>query len=170
LRLVLDEHRTTTTPTLKSGQAGKTKVVYGDVDAAARWLWRFVDGARSAGELYGRALVVFAAQHYASQLVLANSKRRSSVLPRSHKDTARKAFERVTKSVLPASHKALQRALEAEAKSYRKSVDELDKRARDERAAGIAARTTDGDVDEDIQEPVDGGALDEDLDVDELDD
>jgi len=68
------------------------------------------------------------------------------VLPRSHKDTARKAFERVTKSVLPASHKALQRALEVEAKSYRKSVDE------------------------DIQEPVDGGAIDEDLDVDELDD
>jgi len=94
------------------------------------------------------------------------------VLPRSHKDTARKAFERVTKSVLPASHKALQRALEAEAKSYRKSVDELDKRARDERAAAIAAKTTDGDVDEDIHEPVDGGELDEDLDVDvgELDD
>ena len=94
LRLVLDEHRTTTTPTLKSGKPGKTKVAYGDADAAVKWLWRFVDGAKTAGELYGRVLVVFAAQHYASQLVLATSQRRGSVLPRSHKDIARKAFER----------------------------------------------------------------------------
>ena len=101
LRLVLDEHRTTTTPTLKSGKPGKTKVTYGDTDDAVRWLWRFVDGAKTAGELYGRVLVVFAAQHYASQLVLPNSQRRGSVLPRSHKDIARKAFERVTKKVLP---------------------------------------------------------------------
>jgi hypothetical protein len=65
------------------------------------WLWRFVDGAKSAGELYGRVMVVFAAQHYATQLVLASSQRRGPVLPRSHKDTARKAFERVAKRVLP---------------------------------------------------------------------
>jgi hypothetical protein len=30
LRLVLEEQRTTTTPTLKSGKPGKTKVAYGD--------------------------------------------------------------------------------------------------------------------------------------------
>ncbi len=52
LRLVLDEHRTTTTPTLKSGKPGKTKVTYGDVDDAVKWLWRFVDGAKTAGELF----------------------------------------------------------------------------------------------------------------------
>ena len=52
LRLVLDEHRTTTTPTLKSGQPGKTKVAYGDVDDALKWLLRFVDGAKTAGELF----------------------------------------------------------------------------------------------------------------------
>jgi hypothetical protein len=92
IRLVLDEFRTTETPTLKSG---KTKVTYGDVDDAVAWLWKFVDGAKSAGELYGRTMVVFAAQHYAKQLVLAASKRRHSVLPSSHDDRARKAFERV---------------------------------------------------------------------------
>jgi len=135
LRLVLDEHRATTTPTLKSGKPGKTKVAYGDVDAAAKWIWRFVDGAKTAGELYGRVLVVFAAQHYASQLVLANSQRRGSVLPRSHKDIARKAFERVTKRVLPASHVRLQRALAAEARSHCAKIGELDKRSRDPRAA-----------------------------------
>jgi len=135
LRLVLDEHRATTTPTLKSGKPGKTKVAYGEIDAAAKWLWRFVDGAKTAGELYGRVLVVFAAQHYASQLVLANSQRRGSVLPRSHKDIARKAFERVTKRVLPASHVGLQRALAAEARSHSAKIGELDKRSRDPRAA-----------------------------------
>jgi hypothetical protein len=126
LRLVLEEHRVTTTPTLKSGKRGVTKVVY--VDVAEKWLWRFVDAAKTAGELYGRVLVVFASQHYAHQLVLANSKRRSSALPRSHKDIARKAFERVTKNALGASHMQLQRALAAEARSYAKSVEDLAKR------------------------------------------
>ena len=163
LRLVLDEHRSTVTPTLNSGKPGKTKVIYGDIDVASKWLWRFIDGAKTAGELYGRALVVFAAQHYACQLVLPNSKRRSSILPGSHKDTARKAFERVTKSVLPASHKALQRALEAEACAYRTRVADLDTRVRDERTA--AAEANGSDVAEEMPEPVDG---DEDLDIDEL--
>jgi len=142
LRLVLDEHRTTTTPTLKSGKPGKTKVAYGDVDVATKWLWRFVDGAKTAGELYGRVLVVFAAQHYASQLVLPNSQRRCSVLPRSHKDVARKAFERVTKRVLPATHVRLQRALAAEARSYGASIGELEEAVR-------RARTNDSTVGED---------------------
>ena len=50
--------------------------------------------------------------------MLANSQRTSSRLPRSHQDRARKAFERITKTLLPASHKALARALDAEARSY----------------------------------------------------
>jgi ParB/RepB/Spo0J family partition protein len=125
IRLVIEQHRTVTTPTLKDGKLGRTKVDYGESHDAAKWLWKFIDGARSAGELYGRALVVFAAQHYAHDLVLPTSKRRSSVLPRSHKDAARKAFERVTKSVLPASHTQLQRALEREARAYTKRQGEL---------------------------------------------
>jgi len=146
LRLVLEEHRTTTTPTLKSGARGKTKVAYCEPDVAAKWLWRFIDGATSAGELYGRALVVFAAQHYASQLVLPASKRRSSILPRSHKDTARKAFERVTKGVLPASYTQLERAIAAEARSYERSVAQLDTHAR--AAAASSTRRTAATEDE----------------------
>lgn len=139
LRLVLEEHRTTTTPTLKSGAPGKTKVSYGEPDAACAWLWKFVDAAKNAGELYGRAMVVFAAQHYASQLVLPNSQRRGSVLPRSHKDTARKAFERVTKKVLPGSYAQLQRALKAEARDHDRKVAALEQHARDARAADDSA-------------------------------
>ncbi len=125
IRLVIEEHRTTTTPTLKSGRPGKTKVTYGEVQDAVAWLWRFVEGAQGAGELYGRALVVFAAQHYAEQLVLPASERRRSVLPSSRKDVARKAFARLTKKLLPASHVQLQRALEREARAHRKPEEEL---------------------------------------------
>ena len=157
LRLVLDEHRTTTTPTLKSGAKGKTKVAYGEPDAAMKWLWRFVDGAKTAGELYGRVLVVFAAQHYASQLVLPNSKRHGSVLPRSHKDTARKAFEKVTKKVLPASYAQLQRALAAEARTYSSSVDALNK------PASKRAATADVEVDGGAQDDTDAQERDDEL-------
>ena len=52
MRLVLEEHRTTTTPTLKSGKPGKTKVAYCEPDAAMKWLWKFVGGATTAGELF----------------------------------------------------------------------------------------------------------------------
>ena len=111
-------------------------------------------------------LVVFAAQHYASQLVLPNSKRHGSVLPRSHKDTARKAFEKVTKKVLPASYAQLQRALAAEARTYSSSVDALNK------PASKRAATADVDVDvnaqdDDAQERDDELEPDEDLEPDD---
>jgi ParB/RepB/Spo0J family partition protein len=171
LRLVLEEHRVTTTPTLKSGKRGVTKVVYGDVEVAEKWLWRFVDAAKTAGDLYGRVLVVFAAQHYAHQLVLANSKRRRSALPSSHKDIARKAFERVTKNALGASHMQLQRALAAEARSYAKSVEDLTKRQLEEHAAlAVAIEAT--AVDEDQQDTAEDveGEVDVDLEVEEAGD
>jgi len=151
IRLVIAEHRTTTTPTLKSGQPGKTKVAYGEVEDAAAWLWKFIDGAKSAGELYGRVLVVFAAQNYAQDLVLPGSKRHGPVLPRSRKDAARKAFERLTKKVLPASHVALQRALEREARAYGKRQEELSAAARAERG-GDAGHDTQGSREEPIED------------------
>jgi hypothetical protein len=54
------------------------------------------------------------------------AKRHGSILPRSHNDTARKAFETITKKILPATYAQLQRALSAEAKTYRQRVNELD--------------------------------------------
>ncbi len=125
IRLVLDEHRSTETPVLKSGQPGKTKITYADVEDAQAWLWKFVDGAKTAGELYGRVLVCFAAQHYASQLALPTSQRRSSILPRSHKDHARKAFARITKDLLPGSHVQLMRTIEREARDHDRKITAL---------------------------------------------
>ena len=159
IRLVLAEHRTTETPTLKSGEPGKTKVTYGDVDQAVKWLWRFVDGAKTAGELYGRTLVVFAAQHYASQLALPTSQRRGSVLPASRKDVARKAFEKIVKPALPASHRELARAIEREARDYHARVTELEHAARQATKDQPPAGDSDGeDLDSD---PIDGEDLED---------
>jgi ParB/RepB/Spo0J family partition protein len=125
IRLVFGDYRETTTPILKSGKPGKTKVTYDDPEEATKWLWHFVDGAKTAAELYGRVLTVFACQHYAEQLVLSRSRRSSSVLPSSHDGRARKAFERVTRGVLPGSHKELQRALKRAARDQNKAIEDL---------------------------------------------
>ena len=122
-----------------------------------KWLWKFVDGAKSAGELYGRTMVVFACQHYANQLALPTSQRRPSTLPRSHRNTARKGFEKITKTALPASHRELARAIEREAREYRARIAALDQHAH---AAAMAA----DDVGEEPDaEPVDGDDEVEDL-------
>ena len=105
---------------------------------------------------------MFAAQHYAHQLALPTSQRRGSVLPRSHADRARKAFEKVTKSALPGSHRELTRAIEREARSYRDQVAELEQQAR----AAAAEATDDSAGEEPDVEPVDdvdGELVDEDL-------
>jgi hypothetical protein len=93
---------------------------------------------------------VFACQHYAHQLALPTSQRRGSVLPRSHADRARKAFEKVTKSALPGSHRELTRAIEREAHSYRERIAALEQQARD-----AAAATTDDAGEEPDAEPID---------------
>jgi ParB/RepB/Spo0J family partition protein len=149
IRVVLDEFRTTETPTLKSGKPGKTKVTYGEVDDAQAWLWKFVAGARTAGELYGRALVVCAAQHYALQIALPNSQRRGSVAPASQKDAARKALEKLVRPLLPDTYKQLTRAIAREAAGYRKSVEEIEQRECEGAARADADDRPDAGVDVD---------------------
>ena len=58
MRLVIDELRSDVTKTRKDGTRGRLRLDYGDhrnPDAALKWLWTFVDGAKTANELYGRA-------------------------------------------------------------------------------------------------------------------
>jgi hypothetical protein len=57
------------------------------------------------------------------------------VLPRSNRDTARKAFENVTKGTPPASHRELARAIEREAREYQDRIVALAQQARDAAAA-----------------------------------
>lgn len=100
-------------------------MTYTEPDQAITWLWRWVDGAKTAGELYGRVLVVFAAQHHAHQTCLPQAQRRPSVLPSSHGDRAKKAFAKLTKGVLPGTHRELIRAIERATRDHERHLTEL---------------------------------------------
>jgi hypothetical protein len=72
VRLVIEELRTDVTKTRKDGTRGCLRIDYGDhrnPEAALQWLWKFVDDAKTAGELYGRALMVIAAEQHATQVL-----------------------------------------------------------------------------------------------------
>jgi hypothetical protein len=88
IRLVVGELREDVTKTRKDGSRGRLRIDYGDQrepDAALKWLWRYVDGARTASELFERGLVVAAAEQYAARLVLPASQRTYRMSWASHK-------------------------------------------------------------------------------------
>lgn len=98
----------------KDGSKGKLRIDYGDChqpEAPIRWLWKFIDGAKTAGELYGRALVVIAAEQYASRLVVPQSQRSHPSSWASHKDHAAKALKKLAGPYLPGSLRQLETAV-----------------------------------------------------------
>jgi hypothetical protein len=101
-----------------SGKRGRLRIAYGDprkpetAEPAVKWLWRYVDGARTAGELYGRALVVIAAEQYACRLVVPSFQQGSPIRYGSHADRAEKALAKLASPHLPASVKQLQKAID----------------------------------------------------------
>jgi ParB/RepB/Spo0J family partition protein len=114
VRLVIEEFRTDVTKTRKDGTRGAVRIDYGDPRQPAKpiaWLWKFIDGAKTAGDLYGRALVVIAAEQYASRLVVPQSQRHSPMRWSSHKDQARKALAKVAGPHLPATIKQVEKAI-----------------------------------------------------------
>jgi hypothetical protein len=127
LRICVDELSSVEINKLKSGKVGKPKVIYADVADTERWMWKFVDGATTAGELYGRALVVLWAAHYALQEVLPHSERRGRVVEGlfGYDDKLIKILERLGKRHLPAQLSKLRRAIAAEATAHHKAKDEL---------------------------------------------
>jgi hypothetical protein len=121
VRLVVDELRSDVTKTRKDGTRGRLRIDYGDQRdprAALAWLWKFIDGAKTAGELYGRALVVIAAEQYASRLVLPGSQRGPRSPWSSRKDIAAKALRKLAGPHLPASLSALERAVKRAHAAY----------------------------------------------------
>ena len=119
IRLVLGELRADVTKTRKDGSRGRLRIDYDtDPQAPLGWLWRFLDGARNAGELYGRALVVLAAEQYASRLVLPASKRVPATRWPSRKDQAAKALAKLAGSHLPVSLAKLERAVARTHRAY----------------------------------------------------
>jgi len=115
IRLVIAQCRTDATKIRKDGTPGQKRIEYTDphdLGDPIKWLWRFVDGATTAGELYGRALVVICAEQYASRLVVPQSQGTPTTPWASHKDHAAKALHKLAAPHLPASLTQLRRAVE----------------------------------------------------------
>ena len=153
IRLVIDEFRTDATKTLKDGSRGRLRIDYGDPrqpDDAVKWLWKFLDGARSAGDLYGRCVMVIAAEQYASRLVVPASQRSAPIRWSSHKDHASKALRKLAGPHLPASLRQLESAVKRADAEYARA----ERQARDARrtAADTSAET---DADEDVGDSID---------------
>lgn len=124
--MVIDEFRSDPTQTRKDGTPGHTRIQYTDphdLSEPITWLWRFVDGARTAGELYGRALVVICAEPYASRLVVPQSQRTPAMQWPSRKDHARKALNKLAAPHLPASLGQLRKPVEHAHREASRAVD-----------------------------------------------
>jgi ParB/RepB/Spo0J family partition protein len=125
VRLVVEEFRTDVTKTRKDGSRGALRIDYGtpqDSTATREWLWKYIDGAKSAGELYGRALVVIAAERYALRMVLPASQQHAPIRWPSRKDQAEKALARLAGPFLPASLKQLEKAIAKAKADYERQL------------------------------------------------
>ena len=130
------------TKTRKDGSRGRLRIDYGDPREprqAIAWMWKFLEGAKTAGELYGRALVVIAAEQHASRLVLPASQRGHHSPWSSRKDTAIKALRKLAGPHLPASLTALERAVKRAHAAYDEAEHAQRREARDNPAADIDA-------------------------------
>ena len=115
IRLVIGELRADVTKTRKDGSRGALRIDYGSHNNPAdaiKWLWKFIDAARTPGELFGRALVVVCAEQYANRLVVPQSQRGYRLRWGSHKGIAAKALANLPGPHVPASLKQLERAIE----------------------------------------------------------
>ena len=102
-----------------------------DPQAATAWLWKFIDGAKTAGELYGRTLVVIAAEQYATRLVVPASQRMPATRWSSHKDIAAKALRKLAGPHAPTSLTKLEQAVKRAHAAY----DKADRAARERQHA-----------------------------------
>ena len=121
---MIDELRDDVTKTRKDGTRGRLRIDYGnprEPEAALKWLWRFVDGAKTARELYGRALVVIAAEEHAARMVLPASQRGYPTRWNSHNDLAAKALKKLAGPHIPASLTGLERAVKRAHSAYEKA-------------------------------------------------
>jgi hypothetical protein len=146
---VIAELRTDVTKMRKDGTRGRLRYDYGDhrdPQAAIAWLRKFIDAAKTAGELYGRALVVIAAEQYATRLVVPASQRMPASRWSSHKDIAAKALRKLAGPHTPESLTKLEQAVKRAHTAY----DRAERAAR-ERQRAQAAPDAQGD-DQDVAE------------------
>jgi ParB/RepB/Spo0J family partition protein len=162
IRLVIEEFRTDVTKTRRDGSRGALRIDYGDPrkpEKPIAWLWKWLDSSKSAGDLYGRCIVVLAAEQYASRLVVPSSQQHPPIRWSSHKDHARKAIAKLAGPHIPASLKQLEKAV-ATAKAEH---DHATRRpVRPDATAAAATPESDGDPDRSVVD--EGELVDEDLD------
>jgi hypothetical protein len=168
IRLVMGELRADVTKTKKDGTRGRLRIDYGnskEPEAALKWLWRYVDAAKTAGELYGRALVVIAAEQYAARMVLPSSQRTYRMVWSSHKDLAGKALRKLAGPHLPASLKQLERAVAL----ANKHADDAQREQQDaELAAAAGGEPVDDDQpDREVDQDLDDIESDDNRELDE---
>lgn len=115
IRLVIEQFRTDITKTRKDGTRGARRIDYGSPQTPEdpiKWLWKYLDGARTASELYGRALVVILAEQHACRLVVPHSQQTPPIRWDSHNNKAARALAKLAKGHLPGSLTQLQKAIE----------------------------------------------------------
>ena len=147
IRLVIGDFREDKTKERKDGSRGALRITYGDGDKhenQSHWLWKYLDGARSAGELYGRALVVIAAEQYASRLVVPSSQQTKPLSWPSHEDTALKALTKLAGPHIAPTLKALGKAV---AKAEREHKEALKALLKSKHADAEEAPEAEGEVD-----------------------
>ena len=108
-------------------------------------------------ELYGRALVVIAAEQYASRLVVPQSQQHSPMRWPSHKDHARKALAKLAGPHLPVTLKQVEKAVAKAHSEHQKPA-----------SGGTSSSRGAGGMDEQpVAEPADADERDDELDIDE---
>jgi ParB/RepB/Spo0J family partition protein len=128
IRFVIGDFREDKTKERKDGSRGALRIVYGDGNKhenQSHWLWKYLDGARSAGELYGRALVVIAAEQYASRLVVPGSQQIKPLSWPSYKDTALKALTKLAGPHMASTLKALEKAIVKAEREHKEALTAL---------------------------------------------
>ena len=165
IRLVIEEFRADVTKTRKDGSRGRLRIDYGDPrkpEKPIAWLWKFIDGAKTAGELYGRALVVIAAEQYASPARRPEqpAARTRCAGPRT-RTIAAKALTKLAGPHLPATLKQLEKAV-AKAHSEHEKASQWPHNDQPRRPARSSEQR--------VAEPAEADALEDELDVDERQD
>ena len=161
IRLVIGEFREDVTKTRNDGSKGALRIRYGanDTSAERAWLWKFIEGGKTAGDLYGRALVVIAAEHYASRLVVPTSQQHSPLAWSSRQGKAVKALEKLAGPHVPVSLKQLHKAVAKAKAEYDEQLSQARTAARKARGEAHGAEHMDNELDE-----YNGEEFEEDLD------
>ncbi len=115
-----------------------------------------IDGAKTADELYGCALMVIAAEQHATRLAVPSSQRTPAIRWSSHKDIAAKALKKLAGPHVPASLTKLEQAVKRSHAAYEKAEAQVREQQRAERQ--VSEPDTDDGIGDELDEDLDDAA------------